>query len=70
MSGVGCGLTVAAELRRLNDIGLYYPNVAFDPAFQKKTTKAFTSLLPARIRRRYFRQLQPLVRGRSRLLFV
>ncbi len=41
---------------------MYYRNVAFDSGFQKKKTKAFTSLLPARIRRRYFRQLQPHVR--------
>ncbi len=29
-------LTVAAELRRLNDSVTYYRNVAFDFAFQKK----------------------------------
>ncbi len=59
-----CGhLTVAAELRRLSDFELYYRNVAYDSGFQKKMTKALTSLLPAPIRRRYFRQLQPLVRA-------
>ncbi len=58
---------MAAELRRLNGFGLYGRTVAYDSVFQMKMTKALTSPLPVPIRRRYFRQLPPLVRRRPKV---
>ncbi len=51
--------------RRQDGFGLYGRTVAYDSVFQMKMTKALTSLLPAPIRRRYFRQLQPHVRAQA-----
>ncbi len=59
------GEIVEILIIRQNDVGLYCRNLAFDSGFQKKMTKAFSLPLPARIRRRYFRQLQPHVRWRA-----
>ncbi len=55
-----CALTVAAELRRLNDRFLYYWNV--ESTCFTNCLKLLPEARPPGIRRRYFRQLQPLVR--------